>query len=207
MPNYCTNMLSIPRQPGLHRADIETVMRSLRGPNGPLDFEAILPIPEALRNLCRGGTRIDGAYHTLWREEPLPGGGIRKIPLSVEEQEQLRQNHGADNPFDWCIENWGTKWNALTWEVDWAFATFRFDTAWSPPLGFAMALSRKYPGIRFELSFVETGCDMNGWIQYYQGEEWRSEDYDMNSDEGRENADRVGIILPDPEDESETVEA
>lgn len=207
MPNFCSCLLSVPPRPGVLTAHIQTIVQSLRGPNGPLDFETVLPIPGPLKDIHRGGALIDGQYHTHWREEPLPGGGVRQRPVTETELRRLRKEHGADNPLDWCILRWGTKWNAETWDGDWENGAIRFDTAWCPPRGFVAALSRKFPDIQIELCFVEPGVNMNGRVIYYRGQEWQTEDYDMESDAGRENAMRVGIFLPEPEDEPRTVEA
>ncbi len=206
MPNYCSNLLAIPVRPGVLRAHIETIVRSLRGPNGPLDFTRILPIPPALQDIHRGGQRIGGAYHSHWRETPNPEGSVTRLPIYPPVLARYRREYGADCPLDWCIRHWGTKWNAETWGADWDFNAIRFDTAWSPPLGFVQALSQRFPDTQIELCFVEPGCEINGRVIYYRGEEWQSENYAMDSDAGRENAERVGMSLPEPEDEPETVE-
>lgn len=207
MPNLCCNLLSIPIRPGVLITHIDTVIRSLRGPNGPLDFETVLPIPADLQDIYRGGTLIDGEYHTLWREESQPNGGVKKLSISPSDLARFRKEYGADNPLEWSILHWGTKWNAETYDADWDFNAIRFDTAWDPPRGFVQALSRKFPDLQFELCFVEPGVNMNGRVIYYRGQEWQSEDFDMDSDSGRENAERVGLCLPEPEDEPEAVEA
>lgn len=44
--------------------------------------------------------------------------------------------------YGWCIENWGTKWDVgdsysnILNEHEPDYASFVFDTAWSPPIGF-----------------------------------------------------------------------
>ena len=40
--------------------------------------------------------------------------------------------YGADTWYEWCIENWGTKWNAC--ESDLQGNVMYFDTAWSCPI-------------------------------------------------------------------------
>lgn len=55
------------------------------------------------------------------------------------------QKYGVLAWYDWCCQNWGTKWNACSGELqrdeenDFIF----FDTAWSPPIGIVDVL----PGI------------------------------------------------------------
>jgi hypothetical protein len=201
MPNLCANRLSIPPRPGVLMAHEQMIITSLRGPNGALDFESVLPIPAPLRGINRGGQFIDDVYVRLWREECVPGGGVKSISIADAELARYRSEYGADNPLDWCILRWGCKWNAECHDGEWQGNGICFDTAWNPPRGFVQALSRKFPDIQFELCFVEPGCAMNGRVIYYRGEEWQSEDYGMDSDAGIENAERVGITLSVMDDE------
>ncbi len=195
MPNWCANRLSIPPRPGVLMADVQMIITSLRGPNGALDFESVLPIPAALRDIHQGGQHINGAYYSRWREEVLPDGSIHRTAIPAEELTRLRAEHDFDCPMNWCIRHWGSKWNAETYERDWDGSSILFDTAWNPPMGFVRALSRKYRDIQFELRFVEPGMNMNGRVICYRGEDWQTENYEMESDAGRENAELVGLCL------------
>jgi len=67
------------------------------------------------------------------------------------------------------------------------------------------ALSQRFADYPFEICYVEPGVCLNGRSVYQRGEERQSEFYAMESDAGRENAERVGISLPEPEDEPEPV--
>jgi len=207
MPNFCSCLLTILPPPGPGTAPTEPIITALRGPNGPLDFTRILPIPPALQDICRGGQRIGGAYHSHWRESLAPNGSVRRIPVPPADLARYRREMGADDPLDWCIRHWGCKWNADTYEGDWDGPAIHFDTPWSPPLGFVRTLSLRFPDHHFELCYVEPGVCLNGRAVYQRGEERHSEFYAMDSDAGRENAERVGISLPEPEEELETVEA
>lgn len=70
-----------------------------------------------------GGERID--FDKLI---PMPD-HIYRGNLGEEE----RQLHGANNWYDWRIENWGTKWNAYDTSLNKDVNTIVFDTAWSCP--------------------------------------------------------------------------
>ena len=42
------------------------------------------------------------------------------------------KNYGSKDWYDWCVKNWGTKWNACGTEFDESNPTqIKFDTAWS----------------------------------------------------------------------------
>jgi len=48
--------------------------------------------------------------------------------------------YGCDNWYDWCVENWGTKWNASdTYYID--ENNIEFETAWSMPYEILKAIS------------------------------------------------------------------
>lgn len=193
MPNFCSNRLSMPPSPG-----IRNIINALRGPNGAIDFEIVLPIPKPLRDIHRGGQHIEGAYHTRWREEIQSDDRIKRIHVPEKERADLRKRFDADCPLDWCIRNWGSKWNAICEGAEWKDNAILFDTAWNPPRGFVEALSRKFQNTRFELRFVEPGCGLNGRVLFLQGEIQREEAYAMRSDAGIENLERVGLALPEP---------
>ena len=82
-----------------------------------------------------------------------------------------------DNWHDWCIENWGTKWEPLSVDVEENYEdmptpslSYSFDTAWSPPINWLGKVSAKYPEITFFIEYSEPGMDMYGESRYTCGE-------------------------------------
>jgi hypothetical protein len=78
----------------------------------------------------------------------------------------LQENGGW---FEWCIDNWGTKWDALDLRVgDLATEnlrssiTFNYDTAWSPAIQFWQKMSEKFPDIDIENNYYEPGLGFAG---------------------------------------------
>lgn len=70
---------------------------------------------------------------------------------------------GSDNWYDWNIENWGTKWNA----VDTARISedsFSFDTAWANPEPVILALSLKYPKTLFQVAYADEDLGSNAGV-------------------------------------------
>lgn len=73
--------------------------------------------------------------------------------------------------YNWCIENWGTKWDAcnMSWsQIDDNTVEFSFETAWAPPTPVYEALALE--GFEVEAHYVEYGmmyagswhCDADG---------------------------------------------
>lgn len=70
--------------------------------------------------------------------------------------------------YEWCIKNWGTKWNACdSWVED---DIIHFDTAWSPPIPVLIALSKKYPNNEFYLEFEDECEEGQKQIAFINGE-------------------------------------
>ena len=122
----------------------------------------------------------------LSREGASSYGGTDKEANDRIREENLAR-HGYSNWFDWCVANWGTKWDiggdaceAMTTEHEF---TAGFDSAWAPPttayekfleLGFEVRAMYYEPGMCF------AGVWEDGFDDYYEYS-------DMNSDEVAES--------------------
>jgi hypothetical protein len=97
-------------------------------------------------------------------------------PEQIKLQEQTMHNlstYGYANWYDWCVNEWGTKWDVdaietIELEGDVDHITFGFDSAWSPPTGameylmdqgFTVRLYYYEPGMAFAGIFDENGDD------------------------------------------------
>lgn len=78
------------------------------------------------------------------------------------------------------VNYWGTKWDVNVDECN-----FDFDdqiihmspqTAWSPPIGFGVALAKKYK-VEVSMVYEEPGCDFAGRTLIYKDGEKEEEDY------------------------------
>ena len=79
---------------------------------------------------------------------------------------------------NWCIANWGTKWNSYGYTADTGFkdGKLTFLTAWSAPHPILQKLSEMYPDIEFEHEWADEDIGMNcGRYVYFDGE--RIEEY------------------------------
>jgi len=58
--------------------------------------------------------------------------------------------------YDWCIQNWGTKWRGYDGRFNDDQTAFSFDTAWSPPLPVIKKLA-ELTGETFIMGYIEYG--------------------------------------------------
>lgn len=94
------------------------------------------------------------------------------------------------NGLDWSRREWGTKWNAYdsAIKVGWASLTLVFQTAWSPPAGWLVALYNKCGS--FDHAWMSEGdnkAHRNRFIkpgsrrEYYMVEEWSEVEADADT--------------------------
>ena len=126
MPNWFTNQLVI-------ECDSEQqskLLSQIGTDDSPLDFNKILPIPKPLLDTHTGSSTVDGKDVKEWLT--IDG---KDRTLREEEVTRWKSKYGATNWYDWCINNWGTKWNAknIILQQYSNHILFEFDTAWAPP--------------------------------------------------------------------------
>lgn len=86
------------------------------------------------------------------------------------------QNYGALNWYDWCTNNWGTKWNAC--ETQSNEDEIMFDTAWCSPDPIFEVICRDFPNnkITFNCEYEE------GFVCVYENDHGvlrQTEEYDV----------------------------
>jgi hypothetical protein len=125
MPNWCNNTVEINhKDPAKMYALVEAINKG--------EFcKFAIPIPESL-NIIAGRAGAD--------DNP------EQIALVEAEKRNLAQ-HGYKNWWDFCTNEWGTKWDVDPYDkVEYDSAhdkngiTFGFDSAWAPPCGVYEAL-------------------------------------------------------------------
>ena len=147
MPNYCNNVVEI-RGP-------QKVVKALV--DHRLDFMKIYPYPKDL-DIVAGRSGADDSPE--------------QIALVAAEESNLKK-YGYKNWYDWCVSEWGTKWNAggsdnADMQIDWdedgddSIALFQFDTAWAPALGVLQKLRDDHPELSVECRYHEPGVGFMG---------------------------------------------
>ena len=149
MPNWCANTVEIYHQ------DPAMLERARKGFNEGKLLNEFLPVPEDLQ--------ITAGF--LGRDTP------EQAELERKEQANIKK-YGFKNWYDWCVANWGTKWDvggdgAEAQDIPGGLM-LTFDSAWSPPIdafntlveaqGFSIRAMYYEPGMAFA-GIWEDGCD------------------------------------------------
>ena len=73
-----------------------------------------------------------------------------------------------DRWYNWRVQNWGTKWDAYTMEIDdtdmpHGFEV-NFETAWSPPEEVCHAIREQFDDLSISWFYDEPGCELAGYL-------------------------------------------
>jgi hypothetical protein len=142
MPNHCRNRVEIYGEPD----QIKEVKETLAGKKTCFDFNNIVPMPKELE-----GSDANAGYPN---------------EKDSFEAKRLRKQHGHDNWYDWCCENWDTKWNsyeASLEEEGEENLRYEFLTAWAPPQNVIIELREKFPKLSITAFYDEPGMEAAGY--------------------------------------------
>ena len=149
MPNWCNNWVELTHE------DPEMIKKAFTGlENGEL-LQTLVPCPQELRDTVSG----------------FLGDGDEQKKLEEQSARNV-EKYGFANWYDWCVNNWGTKWDVGEQgnndiHPNGLLLTAGFDSAWSPPveaynklqeLGFKVRAMYYEPGMAFA-GIYEDGDD------------------------------------------------
>lgn len=151
MPNWCYNTVT------LKHSDPEMLVRAREALVNGKFLNEFHPVPEDLR-IVAGRAGADDSPE--------------QIDLVARETAN-RAKYGYANWYDWCVNEWGTKWDVQDEgaEVQDGVLTTSFDSAWAPPtqaygrledLGFEVCAHYYEPGMAF------CGTYQDGLDDYYE---------------------------------------
>jgi hypothetical protein len=185
MPNHCNNKLGIL---GL-KEDVEQFI-------------------ELVTN--HGSNKENDKYELFANLLPMPKELVGTSAPSKEKNEQLIEKYGSDNWYDWCNENWGTKWgdysltsSEITYEVINEYSTlengekdydtsipkitgrasihFDYDTAWAPGCEeLANGIVNRFPKLSGFISYEEPGMGFAGQLIFTNGSIVRHDQWEFN---------------------------
>ena len=157
MPNWCENELEVR---GTKKA-VAKFVKYAKGENGIIDFNRFIPYPAKFAELDEKARTWEKEHPSeSWHNRPKDG-----------------YNKGG---YRWCIDNWGTKWNASHIDSykpnpedesykEQGELIFKFDTAWNPPKPVIKKMAKEFPNLEFTLRYFEQGGAFNGLFRMRNG--------------------------------------
>lgn len=159
---------------------------------GGVDFNKLIPMPESL-NIEDGSLEylaldaINRKLNARMYSRMFKPGQValflsndqyeERVKCSGKTEQQLIElglqyitnvvKYNAPTWYDWCCDNWGTKWNAYCDDVI-DDDTISFETAWSAPLPILLKLSETYPELVIEHRWADENVGYNTGHVFYQ---------------------------------------
>ena len=140
MPNWCNNSVEI------YHTDPAMIERVRKAFDGEGLLNEFIPIPQDLRDIVAGSVPVEQeAEHKL-------------------KEEFNRMTYGYTNWYDFCVNEWGTKWEIgadgnPAQDIPGGLM-LGFDSAWSPPIGAYEKLADM--GFRIKAMYYEPGMAFAG---------------------------------------------
>lgn len=109
----------------------------------------------------------------LWTEKKLAGYDSKEPKCQADFIalgriiNENNEKYGYYDWYSWCVNTWGTKWNAMDVEVETsdedgeASVTYRFQTAWSFPEGIADYIGEALKDLKIEWGFADEDLGNN----------------------------------------------
>ena len=85
------------------------------------------------------------------------------IPMP-KELEGTTAPKDSPNWYDWCCNNWGTKWDVSCHEtyIEDDYMEFSFNSAWNPPIPWIKKVAKLFPRLKFSLKYDDPGIGFMG---------------------------------------------
>lgn len=151
MPNWCNNSVEI------YHDDPKMIERVRTAFNGEGLLQEFIPVPADLRNIVAGSVpEAERAEHEL-------------------KEEFNRITYGYTNWYDFCVNEWGTKWDVgadgnPAQDIPGGLM-LGFDSAWAPPVAAyekLQAMGFRIRAMYYECGMAFAGIWDNGDDDYYE---------------------------------------
>jgi len=177
MPNWCNNSVTFQHD------DPAMIVRMKEAAAKGALLNEFVPVPEDLHIIagCVGDPQ-------------------EQLALEAKEKANI-EKHGYANWYDWCVNEWGTKWDVECdiVSVEANSITLYFDSAWAPPINAYAKMEEQ--GFRVDGYYYECGMCYCGKYTTDFGDDYY--DFtDLRSDQVR---DAIGDELDDVWQISETM--
>ncbi len=160
MPNWCENDLTLIGD----EEEIKRFKKKAKGKNGLLDMNRFVTYPKKYKEMDDAAEKHNDKYYSTSPEE--------RQKMDESGQGYMKDGYNSGG-YQWCVENWGTKWNFSEISIEesnenptyeGATIIYHFDTPWCPPNKVISRMSRKFPTLTFTLDYFEMGMAFAGTI-------------------------------------------
>jgi hypothetical protein len=191
MPNWCNNQLDV-----YGPADsITAFLLAAKTDQHDLSFANLFPCPQSLKDAVSGSDEI---YYDIVHGDLSKVASYGWIPYEIKgDRDALLtfvanrhqyhigkaigiadlikynlETYGAKNWYDWCIKNWGTKWDieGSGNRVGEESLSYNFSSAWSPPVEAFVKISESFPDLTFVIQYFESGACFSGVAEIRSGD-------------------------------------
>lgn len=167
MPNWVSNIITMSSE---NNGRVQEVLNFLKSKRGAVDFNKICPMPKSLdvesssisdsgyeyvRHIRQGGEESDFKWRCYIDTDEKREEAKRLGEILWNNEQQ----YGCRTWYTWCIQHWGTKWNACDAIAGDNYV--KFDTAWAAVPDLVRRLSNRFPDVRFDYMFADEdwGCN------------------------------------------------
>lgn len=170
MPNHVTNQVTF-----LGSTErIKELREKCKGEASPFSFQSFYPMPEALMGTTSPSKIVTEQELQEWKDK-LAKGELKEWekdyrPITQKESDLYMLKYGADNWYDWHLQNWGTKWDCYS-HIQLDDSQIHFDTAWSTPIKAMLQLSELFDDITIEVKYADEDFGSNVGKYTLQGGE------------------------------------
>jgi hypothetical protein len=228
MPNHTANNFTITGPKDTVLAFIERAKETNPDELDPkqLSLNSFIPMPSELKHTTsptriQTQEEIDATWAEWKRKKAISELGSYEqhrpfgLGLTRQQYDELISKYGATNWYDWCVANWGTKWDCYevgAWNINdhrdhTISATICYETAWSPVTEFWCKVSEMYPECEFFHEFADEGGGFLGHETIVNGEVTDTEEIEWDSDEGITLREGLGRYNPEDDVEENVDEA
>ena len=168
MPNWCTNDLVVSGP----KKDVELFVKKAKSDKKAFDFNNFIPYPERFAVLDEESRKNEELL-----EAKIVNVNCKRARAEIMNSHPRVSDGYNQGGYEWCIQNWGTKWNSVDCEqffVDKGesgecSATTLFATAWSPPVPVIVKASELFPELLFEMDYDEEAGMYHGHLKVKNG--------------------------------------
>ena len=149
MPNWCNNRITVYGNDQTEKIkEVEKIFQS------KTPFNDIFPQPD-----WKNTPNEKGELPVL-EQMKKPDGSI------AWETYNFPDGRNDDRWYNWCIENWDTKWEPDMHDIEYEdseILAITFNTPWSPLEGVISKLRDMFADVTFQCFYDEPGCEIAGY--------------------------------------------